>query len=230
MADGSETSRTTDLIEGLLVGLPPDVVADGARWLHQQCWLWGRDLRSPQGNLLVSHGLRRLGLRGAPGGGHRTRYGMTTVEGRHAVVWSGGYCLGDDSGVLCFPRLRFQPVVLQPGVAVPEGVPVILSPPEASGPAPAGHLPLRLLAPALDWLAGYEAHVAQVAPGHRAACAAEWDRVEREAVRLAAGEGIEYYPLPGISPDGLESSWRSLAARVRDAWQARQIKDASHSW
>lgn len=211
MAERSETSPMT----GLLVRLPADVVEDGARWLHQQCWLWGRDLSSPQGNLLPTHGLRRLGPREAPSGGHRTRYGMTTVEGHHVVVWSGGYCLGDDSGVLCFPRLRFQPVVLQPGVAVPEDVPVILAPPAASGPASAGHPALRLLTPALDWLAGYEAHVARVAPGHRAECAEEWDRVEREAVRLAAGEGIDYHPLPGISPDGLESSWRSLAARVR---------------
>jgi len=199
----------------LLVRLPADVVEDGARWLHQQCWLWGRDLRSPHGNLLVAHGLHRLGSREAPGGGHRTRYGITTVEGHHVTVWSGGYCLADDSRVLCFPRLRFQPIVLVPGVAAPEEIPVILAPPEVVGTAPAGHLALRLLAPALDWLAGYEAHVAQVAPGHRAECAAEWDRVEREAMRLAAGEGIEYHPLPGISPHGLESSWRSLAARVR---------------
>jgi hypothetical protein len=213
MTDSSETPRTT----GLLVRLPADVVEDGARWLHQQCWLWGRDLRSPQGNLLVTHGPRRLGSRDVPGGGHRTRYGMTTVEGHHVVVWSGGYALGDGSGVLCFPRLRFQPVVLEPGIAAPEDIPVVLAPPEASGPAPAGHLALRLVALALDWLAEYEAHVAQVAPGHRAACAAEWDRVEREAARLAAGEGIEYHPLPPISPDGLESSWRSLAARVRAA-------------
>ncbi|PKN81461.1 MAG: hypothetical protein CVU47_06830 [Chloroflexi bacterium HGW-Chloroflexi-9] len=211
MADSPETSRIT----GLLVGLPADVVQDGARWLHQQCWLWGRDLRSPQGNLLVRYGFRRLGPPEAQSGGHRTRYGMTTAEGRHVVVWSGGYALGDDSDVLCFPRLRFQPVVLEPGVAAPEDVPVILGPPEASGPAPVEHLVLRLLAPALDWLAGYEAHVARVAPGHRAACAVEWDRVEHEAVRLAAGEGIEYHALAGISPDGLASSWRSLAARVR---------------
>lgn len=133
------------------------------------------------------------------------------------VVWSGGYAFGDGSGVLCFPRLRFQPVVLEPGVAAPEDVPVILAPPEASVPAPADHLALRLLAPALDWLAGYEANVAQAAPGHRVACAVEWDRVEREAARLATGEGIEYHPLPPISPDGLESSWRSLAARMRAA-------------
>lgn len=217
MSDSSETSCTTDPLEGLVVDLPADLVEDGASWLHQQCGLWGQDLRSPQGNLLVAHGLRRLGPREAPSGGHRTRYGMTTAEEHHVVVWSGGYCLGDDSGVLCLPRLRFQPVVLQPGVAAPEDVPAILAPPRASSAAPAGHPALRLLAPALDWLAGYEAYVAQVAPGHREACAVEWDRVEREATRLAAGEGIEYRPLPGIPADGLESSWRALAARVRAA-------------
>lgn len=197
-----------------LVPMPAEVIERGALLLHQQCWLWGQDLRSPAGNLLMAAGLHRLDPSEAGRGGHRTRYGAALEGGRYVVVWSGGFAFGGPDGLLCFPRLLFQPRVL-PEVPRLADVPHFPAPPVPQDDAPYGHPALVLVAPALDWLARYEALAAGTAGEvYRRACVAEWARIEREAQRLAAAEGVTYEPLPGIPVDGLEAEWRALAARL----------------
>ncbi len=194
-----------------LAPMPLEVVAHGALLLHQQCWLWGQDLRSPAGNLLMAAGLHRLDPPEAGRGGHRTRYGGALEGDRYVVVWSGGFAFGGLEGLLCFPRLLFQPRVL-PEVRRLADIPHFPAPPVPQDDAPEGHSALMLVEPALDWLARYEALVAVTAgEAHRSACAAEWAHIEQEALRLATAEGVTYAPLPGPPIEGLEADWRALA-------------------
>lgn len=198
-----------------LVPLPAEGVRRGALLLHQQCWLWGQDLRSPAGNLLVAAGLHRLDPPEAGRGGHRTRYGAVLPGGRYVVLWSGGFAFGGDDGLLCFPRLAFQPRLL-PRVTHLAQVPHFAAPPVPQADAPIGHPAFVLVTPALDWLADYEAFALAIAgEAYRRACAAEWARVEAEAQRLAAAEGVSYEPLPALPPSGLEDGWRALCEAVQ---------------
>lgn len=191
--------------------VPMPAAARGALLLHQQCWLWGQDLRSPAGNLLVAAGLHRLDPPEAGRGGHRTRYGATLEGGCYVVAWSGGFAFGSEDGLLCFPRLLFQPRLL-PDVQRLSAVPHFAAPPLPEGDAPSGHTALALVVPALEWLATYEAVAVRIAgEAYRGACASEWGRIEREAERLAAAEGVTYDPLPGIPLHGLARDWWALA-------------------
>lgn len=208
-----------DASEVLRVDWPETAVTHGASLLHQQCWLWGLDLRSPHGNLLLRAGLIRLD---APPGGdgpraHRTRYGGPAgdVPGRYVVLWSGGYCYGGPEGAFCFPRMRFGPLLL-PTTRSVEDVPSFTSPPAATGDAPEGHPALALGLDALAWLARYEAWAEDTAgPGYRRDCEAEWERIEAEAARLAALEGVAYDRVPAVPAGTLGAAWDALRASVR---------------
>ncbi|MCS6839908.1 MAG: hypothetical protein NZ701_03935 [Roseiflexus sp.] len=39
--------------------LPAHLQQRGAELLHLQCWLWGCDIRRPEGNLLLEYGFSR---------------------------------------------------------------------------------------------------------------------------------------------------------------------------
>jgi hypothetical protein len=204
-----ESAGTSHSLSILQVSLPDEVVERGARLLHQQCWLWGIDLRSERGNLLLQCGLQRLD--GGRGSGHRTRYGGEFEHGRFAVLWSGGFCFGGAAGTLVFPRLRFAPVLL-PEVNALTAVPSFPAPPEATGDAPDGYPARAMLPDALRWLAGYEEGVlATVGLEYRRECEAEWERIEREAGALASAEGVEYTRVPAVAAGTLAEEWRRLA-------------------
>jgi hypothetical protein len=39
--------------------LPRELMNRGRTLLHQQCWLWGQDIRRAEGNLLLEYGFER---------------------------------------------------------------------------------------------------------------------------------------------------------------------------
>jgi hypothetical protein len=79
--------------------LPPEPGSLLARMLDRQMWCWGRDIRSPGGNLLVELGYRRR-----PGSGVRsTEY--AACDGRHLLrLWGFGVMLVPVAG----PALALQ--------------------------------------------------------------------------------------------------------------------------
>ena len=43
----------------MLQQLSYSLLKAGSRLLHQQCWMWGQDVRRPEGNLLLEYGFQR---------------------------------------------------------------------------------------------------------------------------------------------------------------------------
>lgn len=170
--------------------------------MDAQCWLWGQDIRYPDGNLLLAYGLERCQWEN---GGHATYYrgGDGTLT---AVLWSGGMLLSDAKSTVQISRHG-----LDPRLSVGQGGP---ADPRAAGQGTEA-VPLALDDPraarAFRWMCDYEAWVEREANGWRAGCALRWDDAEREAQRLAAEVDVEYEPLPPIPPAGLASRWAILA-------------------
>ncbi|MEX2374948.1 MAG: hypothetical protein WD942_05085 [Dehalococcoidia bacterium] len=186
----------------------PAAPPDPAALLDAQCWLWGQDLRSPNGNLLVQFGLTRGVFPGE--GDHRTYYQGVTAIGCTVVAWSGGVLLGDSEASLFLPRSRFTPLML-PGLWADD------APPDLRGVMNRSHLSAPADHPhvisALRWLVRYERFVLDHgATGWRAECARRWEQVENDAHRVAAEVGIEYERLAPLPTDGLARAWERLAA------------------
>jgi len=179
--------------------------------MDAQCWLWGQDIRFPDGNLLVGYGMRRCDWEDSEHGTHYRR-----DDGDLSVVlWSGGMLLaGMDSSVVIarhglFPRLL-------PGLGSTDAS---LDPRNEARQA--SSIPLGLDDPrateVFRWIRDYEAWVVgKVGEGWRALCALRWLEAEEVARRLSAEVGVEYEPLPPLPANGLSSCWDALA-RVEHA-------------
>lgn len=177
--------------------------------LDAQCWLWGQDLKSPVGNLLVAWGSVRDVQPGD--GGHRTYYRGALGHERTAVAWSGGLVVTDPIRSLYLSRVRFLAIPL-PGLDPTDPPPILRTVPLEAG-VPVGQCRTDpLFRVATEWLVAYESFVHDYAgPRWRAACAERWDEVELEAHRLAAEVGVRYEPLPPIPREGLSALWRAAS-------------------
>jgi hypothetical protein len=176
-------------------------------WLMDaQCWLWGQDIRHPDGNLLVVYGLQRR--RWEKPGDHATYY-RGEFRQSTVILWSGGMLYADPSGSVALPRGGMEPKLL-PVTHVDDDH---LDPRGLAFGATSTALPLTdpRAANVFRWLRDYEAWVQREANDWRAGCALRWDEAEREAQRLAAEVDVEYEPLPPIPPEGLASWWDMLA-------------------
>ncbi|MEZ4552793.1 MAG: hypothetical protein AB7L91_13235 [Dehalococcoidia bacterium] len=174
----------------------------GSQLMDAQCWLWGQDIRHPDGNLLTRYGLHR----GHWDTGEHNRYYWHEVGRLAVLLWSGGLLLVDASGAISLPRTGRLPHA-RPGArlggAFPDPRAALQGPEEEPAPG--------RLAQAYRWLADYEAWVARHGSAHwREVCASRWDEAERTAARLAAEAGVRYDPLPPIPPAGLAQRWAAL--------------------
>lgn len=157
--------------------------------LNQQFWLWGQDIRRPEGNLLTEHGFvpeRPVeGVRGS------TRYELALEGGRVVVLWGFGLFYGDpDRGGLYLGRFRLAPRLggWEPprGVWEPSRLPRFASPRGGEEWRRAGDL----LIPALAWIGRYEAWIATTAGAeYRRRCLAPWPRPVCGAAETAARWG-----------------------------------------
>jgi hypothetical protein len=128
------------------------------RLTAQQFWLFGCDVRRPEGNVLAELGFRK---QKAPGTGPApSRYHLVVPGGETIVLWGFGLLWTDPDGHGVFlPRHRFQPRYRPGG----EPVPPAWSEPELDGL----HLPAHADCPrcgamvlaAIDWLIAYEHHI-----------------------------------------------------------------------
>ena len=78
----------------------------GKALLHQQCWLWGQDIKCVEGNLLLVHGFERLrppnGLSGS------SQYTLSLQGNQSVRLWGFGIYFGAESGIF-LNRFEFIP-------------------------------------------------------------------------------------------------------------------------
>lgn len=170
--------------EGLC--LTNDLRRRGRVLLHQQLWLFGQDIRRPEGNALLERGFtRRRPSAGEIGG---NAYTLRLDAGRSIVLWGFGVYHADPRlGGVFLPRFTFTPRLAR-SVEVPEGAWHPSQLPESRLPRTRGQWACarRLLIPALRWLAGYERWVlAARGPEYRRCCVAAWPKATIPAERVA---------------------------------------------
>lgn len=167
--------------------LPRAASRHGAALLNQQFWLWGQDIRRPQGNLLLGHGFLKTrppeGLRAS------TRYDLVLSDGAQVVLWGFGLFYADPDpagGALYLGRFRLSPRLAAAAPSAgwsPAELPELAVPESPAAWSRAG----TLLVPALRWIAAYEAWVrAEAGADYRRACLDRWSRPIGSAEDVAA--------------------------------------------
>lgn len=88
--------------------LPAHLQQRGAELLHLQCWLWGCDIRRPEGNLLLDYGFSRQ--RPPAGAAGSSAYLWTAGSGTIIVLWGfGAFCGSPVNGGVYLRRYEFDP-------------------------------------------------------------------------------------------------------------------------
>ena len=153
----------------------------GRTLLHQQCWLWGQDIRRPEGNLLLLYGFERLHPPAGCSGS--SQYNLTCASGATLSLWGFSFFYGSSDGIFV-NRFDFVPRAAEPTkrwrhVDEPNTLP--------RAPLDA-HLPA-----ALRWIAGYERWVLEgFGLSYRRRCLATW-------------------PSPALLSEALPNEWDNLA-------------------
>jgi hypothetical protein len=131
--------------------LPRRIQRRGQQLLSQQCWLWGRDVKRNDGNLLMTFGFERLRPPEETSGS--TQYTLHISSDFRVRLWGFGMYFGGDQGI-CVNRYEF----VARSATFKEGW---------QGPALIGPLPRsqdwHLLAQASCWIAAYESWVLKTA-------------------------------------------------------------------
>lgn len=152
--------------------IPSGLCRRGEALMHQQCWLWGQDIRFAGGNLLLALGFERTRA-GADGGS--TRYRRDYPDGLAVVLWGFGIAFVPPGGAGVFlHRYGFTPLSLR-GAAdldVHTGADVPACEPASLADS------ARMFAQAADlarWIADYEREILERAGlGHRQAALERW--------------------------------------------------------
>lgn len=99
--------------KSLLPLLPARVKRRGEALLNQQCWAWGRDVRSAEGNLLITYGFEQFRRPNDAGGGTAYRLDLAddSSSPRSLTLWSFGlfYANAAQSGGIFLNRFNFTP-------------------------------------------------------------------------------------------------------------------------
>jgi hypothetical protein len=152
--------------------LPVALRRRGEALMHQQCWLWGQDIRYPGGNLLLALGFERA-RPGADGGS--TRYRLDDPDGLTVVLWGFGIAYRPPGTLGVFlHRYGFAPLALPDtadlNVHTAAGVPTV----EPASPGDRARIRTRA-ADLARWIAGYEREILRRAgPAHRESAIARW--------------------------------------------------------
>lgn len=167
--------------------------------LDRQMWCWGRDIRRPEGNLLVTLGCRRCPSE--PTG--RSEYACACGAGV-VRLWGFGVMLVPDGGdALALRRNDPEPLLIdaRTGRAGHFDRDGLAGACRRAGPSDRDLL-ARLLPPLARWIAGYEAQV-------HAHCGERWRR--RVQASWARGDG---------SVIDMPRRWRRMAGAVERALAA----------
>jgi hypothetical protein len=155
--------------------------------LHQQCWLWGQDIKRPEGNLLLEYGFERI--RPPAGISGSTRYQVRLSARSTVSLWGFGlyYARCGRGGVYlnrydATPRYGHSAGFL-PQVWTPADLPVSGKDPHIS----------YLAGKAFQWIASYERWVLKRdGLAYRRACLRPWHE-------------------PSILPHSLPAEWDRLS-------------------
>lgn len=169
----------------------------GTFLLHQQCWCWGQDIRSPHGNLLQRYGFTRV--RAPEGREGSSRYWLRDGS-QELYLWGFGVALRDDAnGALYLNRYNFMPRWLEDGKRLREAWRIEdlgdLRPPLSMRSLRCTRRMLRVV---LRRLADYERWVlAEFGVSYRREVLREWRR-------------------PAILPERMPREWDEMSWRVED--------------
>lgn len=167
--------------------------------LNQQVWCWGRDVKSPRGNLLVQHGFHRTEKpAGSPAASlYRLELSSTT---RIILRGFGVFCGDDRWGGLFLRRFGFKPKLTPaPDMSRPawtaEDLPSLVLP-----GADQAESCQRLLMSLIDWVVQYETWIREVAgPSYRRKTLDDWN----------ARQGV-------VPAEAMIKAWRTLARAISD--------------
>jgi hypothetical protein len=167
--------------------LPAAVRTRGNRLLNLQFWLWGQDIRRPEGSLLAAFGFAR---HAPPAGAAGSNAWVAPLpDGGRITLWGFGLAAEPAAGGVCYvSRFRFEPLLpaRRGGFAAvwepPQLAPLAAPPPgsERDGAVAAFLLALR-------WMEAYERRVREAAgPAWRAGCLERWGRRLPDGADIAA--------------------------------------------
>ncbi len=163
----------------------------GKALLSQQCWLWGRDVKRRDGNLLLAHGFERLRAPERTSGS--TQYTLGLPNEMYVRLWGFGMYFGAAKGIYV-NRYEFVPrtALFQEAWLSAESM---IALPKSRG--------FELLAQAASWIAEYESWVLKnVGLTYRRQSLSSWKEACAE-------------------PGAVALSWRRLANEIRAAERAR---------
>jgi hypothetical protein len=188
----------------LWLAITEPVRRDSDRLFHQQCWLWGCDIRRTEGNALLAYGFSRQ--RPPEGEKGSSTYLLQLDPQTLVVLWGFGMFYGSATdGGIYLGRYGFTPkAVPQLDTSVAPWLPdqlAIADPPHTY--ALQQQLDSQFIA-ALRWIAGYETWVvATYGLAYRQQCVTAWKK------------GLQ------IPAEQLIDAWNQLAARCAEAQECR---------
>ena len=176
-----------------------DLLTRGRTLLHQQCWLWGQDVRYPEGNLLLRHGFDRK--RPPAEITASTQYLLQLDERLIVRLWGFGLAYGTREDQIYINRYEFRPRVLCNDADRWE-------PPAGDLPSSADTIALEA---AVRWIGRYEGRIEQdQGRRYRSTLLLQWKR------RSKCGQS-------------LEECWRRLAEDLASERQKNSFLPTTRS-
>ena len=145
--------------------LPYALQKRGSMLLHQQCWLWGRDICRKEGNLLIEQGFQRLrppeGIEGS------SQYTLQLEGSLQVRIWGFGIYYGAQRGTY-LNRYAFTPLSasISEDVWTPKAFTRLTSSTD-----------LHAVADVVRWMAAYEDGVLErMGSAYRSECLLGWSK------------------------------------------------------
>ena len=169
----------------------------GRALLHQQCWLWGQDIKRSEGNLLLVHGFKRVrppdGLSGS------SQYTLSLPGNLNIRLWGFGIYFGSESGIFLN---RYEFIPREARMADLWQAREMTGLPRAKS--------LSLLTQMLRWIGDYEAWVLRtLGPEYRKSCLCDWQGSSP------------------TRPELISEAWRELAALVEQSSTRQTFSSAA---
>ncbi|MEZ2346381.1 hypothetical protein [Terriglobus sp. RCC_193] len=162
----------------------PQVLRRGSALLHQQCWLWGCDIRRSEGNLLLTYGFaRQADLEGK----RSTQYTLPLEHCSIVRLWGSGFYFGSVEEGVFLNRFAFEPRLVRFTEDWQDPVRLKEAP---------RYMDFQRLSAACGWIAEYEMWaLLQFGKAYRRTC-------------LLSG------PDPAQEVEGIAATWRQLAKEL----------------
>jgi hypothetical protein len=166
--------------------IPTELRRAGRVLLNQQCWLWGQDIRRPEGNAPIEYGFARTkppeGQKGS------NTYLLHRPDGVTVILWAFGFFYHQEgAGGIFIPRFAFAPRLARVD-ALPVGVWSATQLGYCRPPRDAREWACAadLFIPALRWVADYERWIRGARSlAYRDDCVGAWKQAQVAADCLA---------------------------------------------